>query len=104
MKILTNLIEKGKDTLDEVEWYAEKAIHLKSDHKDLSDCYIKIADMHITIFGMLHDKMISLIEETKRKGVQPPQAMLDIWEFEHKRLIKEFAEAKFLVDEYKKTY
>ena len=103
MKILKDLIEKANDTMEEIEWYAEKAHHLRTEHKGLADTYIKLAEMHITIYGMLHEKMVSLIEEEKRKGVPVPAAMLAIWDYEHEKLIKEFAEAKYLVEEYKKV-
>lgn len=103
MKILTELIEKAEDTLDEIEWYAEKALHLKTEHRPLSDVYIKIAEAHVSIFGMLHDRMISLIEEAK-KTMTPPKEMLSIWEYEHAKMVKEMTEAKFLIEEYKKTY
>jgi hypothetical protein len=42
MKILVNLIEKANDTMEEVEWYAEKAHHLRAEHKALADTYIKL--------------------------------------------------------------
>ena len=102
MKILKDLIEKANDTLEEVEWYAEKAHHLRSDHKSLADTYIKIAEMHISIYAMLHEKMVMLIEEQKKMGVAVPHEMQLIWDYEHEKLIKEFAEAKYLVEEYKK--
>ena len=102
MKILVDLIEKAHDTMDEVEWYAEKAHLLRMEHKSLADTYIKIAEMHITIYNMLHDKMVMLIEETKSKGVAVPHEMQVIWDYEHEKLIKEFAEAKYLIEEYKK--
>ncbi len=104
MKILKDLIEKSKDTMEEVEWYAEKAHHLRTDHKQLADAYIKIAEMHIEIYGMLHSRMVALITEQKEKGAHVPPEMQAIWDYEHERLIKEFAEAKFLVEEYKKSY
>lgn len=102
MKILKDLIAKADDTLDEIEWYAEKAMHLRSDYKPIADTYIKIADMHIDIYKMLHERMVTLIEE-KKKSAEVPQAMLAIWEYEHEKLIKEFAEAKYLVEDYKKS-
>ena len=55
MKILKDLIEKANDTMDEVEWYAEKAHHLRVEHKSLADTYIKVAEMHVDIYKMLHD-------------------------------------------------
>ena len=104
MKILKDLIKKSEETLDEVEWYAEKTHHLRQEHKELADCYIKIAEMHINIYGMLHEKMVWLINEKRKEGEMPPASMLAIWEYEHEKLIKEFSEAKFLVEEYKKSY
>lgn len=102
MKILKDLICKADDTLDEIEWYAEKATHLRSEQRALADCYIRIAEMHVNIYGMLHERMVALIDEKKRLGVEVPTAMQAIWDYEHEKLIKEFAEAKVLIDEYKK--
>ena len=102
MKLLKDLIEKANDTMEEIEWYAEKAHHLRVDHKSLADLYIKLAEMHINIYSMIHEKMVMLIEEEKKKGVAVPHEMQVIWDYEHEKLIKEFAEAKFMVEEYKK--
>lgn len=104
MKILTKMIEKANDTMEEVEWYAEKAMHYKTDHKSVADVYNKIADMHITIYDMLHKEMVNLIDEYKRGGHTPPPEMLAIWDYEHEKLVKQFAEAKVMVEEYKKSY
>lgn len=102
MKILTNMIEKANDTLDEIEWYGEKAMLLRDEHKAIADVYNKIAEMHINIYDMLHKQMVDLIEQKKRDGMQVPTEMSAIWNYEHERLIKEFRDAKILVDEYKK--
>ena len=104
MKILKDLIEKSDDTLEEIEWYAEKAHHLKAEHRALADTYIKIAEMHVSIYNMLHERMVALINEEKGKGVPVPPAMMSIWEYEHEKLVKEFSEAKYLIEEYKKSY
>lgn len=104
MKLLKDLIGKANDTLEEIEWYAEKAYHLKAEHKAIADCYIKIAEMHEDIYRMLHDKMVMVIEEYKKSGHEPPKEMLIIWEYEHEKLIKEFSEAKFMIEEYHKSY
>jgi hypothetical protein len=102
MKILKDLIKKSEDTLEEIEWYSEKAHHLRTEHKALADCYIKIAEMHVDVYTKLHERMVALIEEQKSKGAQVPAGMQEIWDYEHEKLVKEFAEAKFLIEEYKK--
>lgn len=106
MKILTKMIDKASDTLEEIEWYAEKALHYKPEHRSIADVYNKIAEMHITIYDMLHKEMVGLIDEYRKNldNQQPPAVMLAIWDYEHSKLIKEFAEAKTMVDEYKKSY
>ena len=52
---------------------------------------------------MLHDKMVMLINEKKEKDVAVPHEMQVIWDYKDEKLIKEFAEAKYLIEEYKKT-
>ena len=102
MKILAKMIEKANDTLDEIEWYGEKALLLRDEHKSIADTYNKVADMHITIYDMLHKQMVDLVEQKKREEPQVPAEMLAIWNYEHERLIKEFKDAKILVEEYKR--
>jgi hypothetical protein len=102
MKILKDLIEKANETMEEIEWYAEKAHHLRAEHKPLADAYIELAEIHVDIYSKLHKRMVALIEEQKSKGVTVPAAMQAIWDYEHEKLVREFAEAKVLIDEYKK--
>ena len=104
MKVLKDLVAKAHDTMDEVEWYAEKALHLKATHKPLSETYIKIAEMHIDIYKHLHQRIVSIIEDEKKKGNEIPPIMDTIYEYEHEKLVKEFAKAKVLIDEYNKSY
>ena len=104
MKILVDLIQKMDDTMDEIEFYGTKAHHFRATHKQLADTYIKVGDMHIEIYKMLHDRVVELIDEERKKGDNPPPEMLAIWNYEHERLVKEFSEAKFLIEDYKKSY
>lgn len=104
MRILKDMIDKAEDTMDEIEWYAEKALALKQDKKQVADAYIKIAEMHITIYDMLHTQMVNLIDEHKRMGNTAPAEMQAIWDYEHEKLVKHFAELKYMVEDYKKSY
>lgn len=102
MKIIKDLIEKMDDTLEEVECYADKAILLREEHKSLADTYNKVGEMHIQIYDILHKQVVSLIDENKKSGVQPPPEMLAIWNYEHEKLVEEFTKAKYKIEEYKK--
>ncbi len=102
MKILKDIIAKMDDTLEEIEWYAEKAHHLRSEHKPLADTYIKTAEMHVDIYKMLHERAVACIEEEKAKGVPVPPEMKAIWDYEHENLVRDFAKVKYQIEEYKK--
>ena len=102
MKILKDLIKKADDTLEEVWEYTEMAHNLRATHKHLADTFIKIAETHIGIYAMLHEKMVALIEEERSKNPDVPKVMMEMWEEKHKELIKEYAEVKYLIEEYKK--
>ena len=104
MKILEEIIEKAEDTLEEIEWYGEKSHALRTEYKKLADTYNKIAETHIEIYKHLHEVIVELIEDEKRKGKTPPPEMLTVWKIEHEKLVKRFMKAKYLVDEYNKSY
>lgn len=104
MRIIKDLIEKMDDTLEEAEFYGKEAHHLRGEHKSLADTYAKVGEMHIEIYKMLHERVVALINEEKQKGIAVPAEMMAIWEFEHRKLIDEFAEAKYVLEEYKKAY
>jgi hypothetical protein len=103
MKLLTCMVDKAHDTIDEVIWYAEKALQYKGTHKSIADIYNKIAEMHINIFDMLHNEINKYIDEHKRIN-QVPVEMTAVWEYEHSKLLKKYSKGKTLVDEYKKSY
>lgn len=103
MKIIVNLIGKMNDTLEEIFYYAEKAHAIHADFKNLSDVYIKIAEMHVDIYKQLHEQAVKLIAEERQNRVPPPE-MLAIWNYEHENLVKNFSKAKFMIEEYHKQY
>ena len=103
MKILKSVIAKANDTLDEIWWYAKEATLLKDERRALADVYIRIAEAHVQIYNMLHERMVALINEERSKGTQPPVSMMAIWEYEHGKLVDEFISARYMIDEYKKS-
>lgn len=104
MKIIMEAIDKLYDVIEEIEYYAEKAHHLRQEHKSLADAYIKSAEAHIDIFKTLHEAVVKLIAEQKEKGKMPTPEMQAIYNHEHERVVAEFSKAKWLVEEYKKAY
>ena len=52
-----------------------------------------------TILNLVNTSFI-IGNERKNAGHQPPPEMLAIWNYEHEKMVKEFKEAKFIVEEY----
>ena len=104
MKIIKDLIEKMDDTLEEIEFYATEAHHLRAEYKHLADTYAKVGEAHVEIYEMLHDKAVALIAEEKQKGTHVPPEMQAFWDYRHRDLISDFNKAKYLLEEYKKLH
>jgi predicted SpoU family rRNA methylase len=102
MKIISELIDKMEDTLEEAEWYGAMAMHYRSEYKAVADTFAKSGDMHITMYGTLHDRVVALIEEEKKKGVEIPKEMQFYYDQMHKKMIARYNKAKFVLEEYKK--
>ena len=104
MRILKDLIEHAEETLEEIEDYTIEAHHLRVEHKALADSYIKIAETHVEIYKILHERMVALIMEEKQKGAHVPPEMQAIWDYEHEKMVRRFGDVKVKIEEYKKTY
>lgn len=104
MRILTQLIDRMDATLKEAEKYIDTAHALKSENKSLADTYCEASEMHLKLYMMFHEKAVKLIEEQKAKGVEVPASMLEIWAYEHKKLVEDYLEIKYKCEEYRKGY
>lgn len=103
MKIIAELSEFIKDELNGVKTYAKKAMELKAENRELADMFYGMANTEMTHLDNLHNWIVKLIDKTKKEGMRPiPQGMLDVWAWEHKRMIEEFNEVKILLQNYSK--
>jgi hypothetical protein len=102
MKIIENILDKMENTLEEIERYGNEAHLLRNEHRFLADKFAKIGETHITIYSMLHESVVMIIEEEKKKGVEVPKGMMEMFNLIHKRMIERFNKAKYTIDEYKK--
>lgn len=104
MKIIQEVIDKMYDVIDEIEYYASKAHHLRHEHKMLADAYIKSAEAHVEIFKSLHETVVKLIAEQKEKGKMPTPEMQFLYDHLHQDVVTEFSRVKWMIEEYKKSY
>ena len=62
-----------------------------------------MATTEATHLKNLHTWLTKNVEKIKRETIKDiPQGMLDVWEWEHRELIKRFNEAEVILQNYQK--
>lgn len=89
---MTEIMEAAKFIRKEVsraDMYAYEAVKHQEQYPDLAQHYYKAAKEHLAIADDLHAGVVRMIENVKRSGVQPPDLMLRMWNYEHEMQIEE---------------
>lgn len=100
MKIIKKLSELIECEIDDAERYVELALELRDTRKGLADTFYSLSLEEMKHMEILHEEVVKLIEEHRSQHGEPPADMLAIYEYLHKRHIKEAQEVK----NYQTTY
>ena len=98
MNAIKGLVEKIRDEVEDVEKYAEAAAHAKLDDPMLANIYIELAGEEVKHADRLHKAAVDLIAKHTASGKEVPHVMKTIWEFEHKNIIEDMANAKRILE------
>lgn len=90
-----------EEMLERAEMYAKEAVKHKAQYPGLSSTYARIAQDDLNSVEMLHRHAVEMIEEKKRTGVETPESMKAIWEWEHEKQIEQTANVRRLLEMYK---
>ena len=101
MKCIKELVEKIYEEIDDAESYAELTIQYATEDRALADTYITLAKEEVTHMNRLHEQVMRVIAEYRNKNGEPPQAMTDIYNWEHKRIVKQAAQVQVVINSYK---
>ena len=58
--------------------------------------------MEMSHVDKLHGAVVTLINESKAKGEEPPAHMMAIYEYEHEKIMEEATEIKVMQEMYKR--
>ena len=67
----------------------------------MADMFIRLAEEEMKHMMILHNQVVSTIEDYKRKNGEPPEAMKAVYDILHRRHIDKAAEAKAAISMYK---
>ena len=100
MKAIAELVDLISDEQSGARRYAELALQWKSEHPKTAEKLHELAGVEMQHAKQLHAEAARLIEEERARSGEPPAAMLAVYDYEHRKQIKQAAETRALIDEY----
>ena len=101
MKIIEWLSERIEEEICDARTYGEKAMILKEDMPKLADTLMKISEEEMKHMALLHNEVVDIIEEYRKKTGDPPADMIAVYEYLHKKQIDKSAEVKAMQTMYR---
>ena len=102
MRIIKELVEEIKEELEGAGEYAEKAVRYKGTDDGTASMYAEMAQQELGHVDRLHSKVQDIIKKHRAEKGEPPAAMIAVWEWEHKEMIKNAAEVRAMIEMAKK--
>ncbi len=101
MKIIEKLCEYIDEEINDAMKYAKCANAYKDENPALADIFIRLSEEEMKHMMLLHNQVVTIIEDYKRKNGEPPETMKVVYDILHKRHIDKAAEAKAAISLYK---
>lgn len=102
MKIMKAVDYMNKE-LKHAYTFLEYAIEAKTDSPELYEIYLKIAECEASNAENIHTAIVRMIEKASlNRDSEPPKAMKDIWNWQHKGYVDDYAQFKTKLDSLKK--
>ena len=103
MKLIKELEELIEEEICDVKKYAKLAAEMKSEHPELAQVFYNLSTQEETHQAMLHNEVVKIIEEHRRKVGEPPPAMMAVYDYLHKRSVDKLAEARQYQDIFRNS-
>ena len=102
MKLIRSLSEAIADEISDIKKYARWAADLKEEHPSLANVLYNISVQEDGHQAALHNEVVNIIEEHRKKHGNPPPVMQALYDHEHQKQIDALAEARMYQEVYKK--
>lgn len=89
MKKIKLLMEHIEDELQDAKTYARLALEYEEEDPEAANLFYRLSGEEMTHMNALHNCVVRLIGEYKRKNGDPPAAMEAVYDHLHQRFIEQ---------------
>ena len=101
MKIIEWLSDRIEEEINDAQTYAEKAIMVKQDIPKLAEALIKLSNEEMNHMTILHNEVIDIINDYRKKNGEPPKDMMAVYDYLHKRQIAKASAVRAVQSAYR---
>lgn len=101
MKIIQELSENIEDEISDAHKYAKLALEYKDTNQTLAEMYFKLSNEEMGHMQTLHNQVVAIIDDYRKKTGDPPEAMQILYNILHKKHIGDAAAVKGMLSLYK---
>lgn len=102
MKIVMKLVSLIDDELCGAKEYIKLAMRNHAEHPGLADTFADLAEAEMGHVAKLHDEVTKLIEMVRERDGEPPEGMMAVYEYEHKKQVDKASKIKQMIAEYRR--
>ena len=102
MKLIAKLSDMIEDEIEDADKYIRCALNHKEDHPALASTFYQISTEELRHMNLLHDQVVSLINEYRKEHGDPPKEMQAIYDYLHEKHINRVNDIKVLQASYNK--
>ena len=101
MKIIEKLSDKISHEVEEAECYIKCALEYKETFPQVADTFYRIANEKLNHMNLLHDQVVSIINNYRKENGEPPKEMQILYDILHKKHIDHVTAVKGMISLYK---
>ena len=101
MKIIEKISSMIDEEIGDAHKYAQCAMMYKEDMPKLADVFMKISEEEMRHMALLHNEVVDIIEDYRKKEGEPPAEMMAVYDYLHRKQIDKSAEVKAMQSMYR---
>lgn len=101
MKLIQKLCEMIDEEIGDADKYAKLAIKYREERPALANTFYDLSTDELRHMKLLHDQVVTVIEEYRKEKGEPPAAMTAVYEYLHEKQIERSNAVRLAWDAYR---